>query len=138
MLIDDLSDMLYFTHCVLFLGVENMPRFDDVTKGVALGLGIAILIPVALKTLAPVLKPVARSALKNGIRAIEKGREMLAETSEMVEDLVAETQAEMRAARFSSEDDLDESATKANTAGTETAKSAPPDDQSNVRNIVNE
>jgi hypothetical protein len=128
----------YILHTVLYEGIENMPRFDDVTKGIALGLGVAILIPVAVKTLAPVLKPIARSAVKNGIRAVEKGREMLAETSEMVEDLVAETQAEMRAARFGSEDDVDESATMDNSADMETSKSTPSEDQSNVRNIVNE
>jgi hypothetical protein len=109
-----------------------MPRFDEVSKGIALGLGIAVLIPVAWKTLAPVLKPVARSAMKNGIRAIEKGREIVAETSEKVEDLVAETQAEMRANRTVVEDERDEAAVGA------AESSGPASDQSNVRNIVNE
>lgn len=105
-----------------------MPRIDDVTKGLALGIGVAMLIPVAYRVIAPVLKPVARSAVKSGILAIEKGREMLAETSEKVEDLVAETQADMRAQRMHVEEDAVEVA----------ENSVQPDDQSNVRNIVNE
>ena len=109
-----------------------MPKFDEVSKGIALGVGVAILIPVAWKVIVPVLKPVARSAMKNGIRAIEKGREIMAETSEKVEDLVAETQAEMRAKRMVTEDELDEAAVGA------TESSEPTGDQSNVRNIVNE
>ena len=73
-----------------------MPRFDNFTKGLALGIGVAILVPVAVTTLAPVLKPAARTAVKTGLRAVERGREALAATMEMVEDLVAETETVMR------------------------------------------
>ena len=109
-----------------------MPQFDKVSKGIALGLGVAILIPVAWKTLVPVLRPVARSVMKSGVRVIEKSREIMAETSEKVEDLVAETQAEMRAKRLAIEDELDEAAA----GSTESSKSTRK--RSNVRNIVNE
>ncbi|MGB5519643.1 MAG: DUF5132 domain-containing protein [Gammaproteobacteria bacterium] len=109
-----------------------MPRLDEVSKGVALGIGAAILIPVAIKMLAPVLKPVARSAVKNGIRAIEKGREILSETSEKMEDLVAETHAEMRAKRTVMDDDLE------GVVGESSEQSGYAEDGSNVRNIVNE
>lgn len=109
-----------------------MPKFDEVSKSIALGVGVAIMIPVAWKIIVPALKPLARSAMKNGIRAIEKGREIMAETSEKVEDLVAETQAEMQAKRMVIEDELDEAAVGA------TEASGPTGDQSNVRNIVNE
>jgi len=109
-----------------------MPRFDDVTKGVAFGIGVAILIPVAFRALAPVLKPVARSAVKNGILVIEKGREIMAETSEKIEDLVAETQEEMRAKRMTTEEDIDQAPVD------QAEQPGQPDDQSNVRNIVNE
>ena len=74
-----------------------MPHFDNFTKGLAIGIGVTVLLPVAVSTLAPVLKPVARSAIKTGLRATEKGREILAESVEKFEDLIAETQAEMRA-----------------------------------------
>ena len=114
-----------------------MPRFDDVTKGVAIGLGVAILIPVAIRTLAPVLKPVARSALKGGVRVVERGRELIAETSEMVEDLVAETHAEMRDERFYNEDDNEHA--PMDDTGVDTAEdTASHSERTNVRNIVNE
>jgi hypothetical protein len=109
-----------------------MPRFDEVSKSVALGIGVAILIPVAVKMLVPILKPVARSAVKNGIRAIEKGREIVAETSEKMEDLVAETQAEMRDKRMVMDDDLE------GVTGESSEQSGFAEDGSNVRNIVNE
>ena len=109
-----------------------MPRFDQITKGLAIGIGVAILIPVAWKTIVPMLKPAARSAMKTGIRALEKGREMVAETSEKVEDLVAETQAEMRAKRTVIEDKLDKAAVGA------TKSSGPTSGKSNVRKNVNE
>ena len=127
----DLPDMVYLRLFDLRQGVEGMPRFDDVTRGVTIGIGIAILIPVALKTLAPVLRPVVRSAVKGSVRAVEKGREILAETSEKVEDLVAETQAEMRAERLHAEDEIEPRAAGAAAAGQH-------EDPSNVRNIVNE
>lgn len=78
--------------------IEDMFR-SDLGKGIALGIGAALLIPVAANVLAPVLKPVARTALKAGMLAFERGRETLAELGEMMEDMAAETQAELRAAR---------------------------------------
>ena len=48
---------------------------NDLMKGVAIGLGIAVLVPAAVVALAPVLRPVARSAMKAGILAYEKTRE---------------------------------------------------------------
>jgi len=109
-----------------------MPKFDEVSKSIAFGVGVAIMIPVAWKIIGPALKPVARSAIKYSIRAVEKGREIMAVTSEKVEDLVAETHAEMQAKRMVIEDELDEAAVGA------TEASGPTGDQSNVRNIVNE
>ncbi len=73
---------------------------NDFAKGVAIGIGIAVLVPFALAALAPALKPIARAALKAGLLAAEKGREMLAELSETVQDVAAETQMELREARL--------------------------------------
>lgn len=126
-----------------------MPRFDDFSKGLALGIGAAILIPVAISTLAPVLKPVARSAVKTGLRAAEKGREVLAESVEKFEDLVAETQAEMRAGHMNSATQPETEPTAATEAesepGADTEGSGQPAghtedaaDNSNVRKFVNE
>lgn len=70
-------------------------RNNDLMKGVALGVGIAVLVPVAIAALAPIVTPLARSALKAGIRAYEIGRERVEEFGETVEDIVAEVEEEL-------------------------------------------
>ena len=78
-----------------------MVRNDDLLKGVAIGFGAALLVPVVVSALLPIIKPVARSALKTGIRAYEKTRETVEEISETVDDLIAEVEEEMIDARES-------------------------------------
>jgi hypothetical protein len=72
-----------------------MARNDDLLKGVAIGIGAAIMVPVVIAALAPVVKPLARSAMKGGILAYEKLRESFEEFGETVEDMVAEVEEEM-------------------------------------------
>ena len=76
-----------------------MAQQDDLLKGVGLGLGAAILIPIMAAALAPVVQPLARSVLEAGIRVYEKGRETLETVGETLEDVVAEVQEEMVEAR---------------------------------------
>jgi len=69
-----------------------LPSFDDLlrsdlAKGVALGIGAALLIPVAATVLAPVLRPMARTALKAGPLAFARGRETVAELGELMGDM---------------------------------------------------
>ena len=64
-------------------------------KGVAIGLGVVIVSPVVIAALAPVVKPIARSALKAGVMAYEKGREAMEEIGETVDDVVAEVEEEL-------------------------------------------
>ena len=115
-----------------------MPRFDSFSKGLALGIGVAILIPVAMTTLAPRVKPAARTAVKSGLRTVEKGREALAGTIEMVEDLVAETQAEMRAEREHAAADYEDETAEEAVPAEETEGTDQSGDETNVRSIVNE
>jgi hypothetical protein len=72
-----------------------MVRNDDLLKGVAIGIGVVVLVPMAIAALAPVVKPLVRSAMKTGVRVYEKGRETLEEFGETVEDIVAEVEEEM-------------------------------------------
>ena len=72
-----------------------MVRNDDLLKGVAIGIGAAILVPLVIAALAPVVKPLARSAMKSGILAYEKLRESVEAFGETVEDMVAEVEEEM-------------------------------------------
>jgi len=68
---------------------------NDLFRGVALGIGVAVLTPLVIAALAPALKPVARSALKAGIRVYEKGRETVEIVGETIEDITAEVEEEM-------------------------------------------
>ena len=78
--------------------MEDLAK-SDLTRGIAIGLGAAVLIPIAAVVLAPYLKPAARTALKLGILGLEKAREAAASLAETLEDVNAEVQDELRAAR---------------------------------------
>jgi hypothetical protein len=98
---------------------------NDLVKGVAIGIALALLVPVAVAALAPVLKPAVRAALKAGLVAMEKGREMLAELSETVQDVAAETESELREAKLAEDaaeiEDVKQSARETVSAGPPTA-----------------
>jgi hypothetical protein len=64
-------------------------------KGIAIGIGVAILAPLLLPTVAKAARPLARAAIKSGILLLEKGRETAAELGEVVDDLLAEAKAEI-------------------------------------------
>jgi hypothetical protein len=72
-----------------------MIRNDDLFKGIAIGVGVALVAPVVIAAIAPVVKPLARSAFKAGVRAYEMGREALEEFGETVDDVVAEVEEEL-------------------------------------------
>lgn len=78
----------------------DMALLDDIfkgniTAGLAIGIGAAVLAPVMLPVLASVAKPLAKAAIKSGFILYEKGKEAVAEMSEMVEDVVAEARSEL-------------------------------------------
>ena len=75
-------------------GIEDFFKGES-GKGIAIGLGAALLAPVVLPALAGLAKPLTRAAIKAGIIAYEKGREAAAEFGEVMEDLVAEARAEL-------------------------------------------
>lgn len=74
-----------------------MALFDgkNVWTGLAIGLGATILGPVLLPAAARIGKPLAKSAIKAGIIAYERGRETIAVAGEVTEDIVAEARAEL-------------------------------------------
>lgn len=63
--------------------------------GLAVGVGAVLLAPVAAAALSGVGRPAARAAIKAGLMMWDKGRETAAELGEILEDLVAEAQAEI-------------------------------------------
>ncbi len=77
------------------LGIIFDMQSKILLRGVAIGIGVAVLTPLVIAALAPALKPVARSALKAGIRVDEKGRETVEVFGETIEDITAEVEEEM-------------------------------------------
>lgn len=63
--------------------------------GVAAGIGAVALAPLLIPAVAKVGKPVAKAAIKGGIAFYEKSRGIVEETGEALEDLVAESKAEI-------------------------------------------
>jgi hypothetical protein len=82
--------------------LENVGK-SGLVRGIAIGLGAAVLIPVAAKAVAPFIRPATRSVLKFGLVAFEKAREAAGELSETVEDMAAEVREELRAERAAGE-----------------------------------
>ena len=77
---------------------DVMGLFDNGMKvgiGLAVGLGTVILAPVVIPALAGVAKPLAKEIIKGGLVAFDKGKVLVAEAKETLEDLAAEAQAEM-------------------------------------------
>lgn len=67
----------------------------NIITGLAIGIGVAVLGPVVIPAAARVAKPLAKAAIKGGVSFYEKGREVIAEAIEVVEDIVAEAKSEL-------------------------------------------
>ncbi|OAG26803.1 DUF5132 domain-containing protein [Thermodesulfatator autotrophicus] len=67
----------------------------EVVTGLSVGLGLAYVLPKLLPVFGQAAKPLIKGMMKGSIIAYEKGRETLAELTETLEDLWAETKAEL-------------------------------------------
>lgn len=67
----------------------------DLGTGLAIGIGAAVVGPMVLGALSAILRPMAKAAIKSGLMAYDRGREMVAEVREMGEDLAAEARSEI-------------------------------------------
>ncbi len=68
---------------------------EDVPGGWVAGIGAIVLAPIVVPALAKAGKPLAKAAIKGGLRLYEQGKGAIAEAGEVFEDLVAEAQAEL-------------------------------------------
>ena len=59
----------------------------------AVGMGTAILVPIVL----PLMKPLTKAAIKSGVSLYEKTKGAIAETGEVIGDIVAEAKSEAAA-----------------------------------------
>jgi DNA-binding protein H-NS len=69
--------------------------WNDKTKGFALGIGAAILVPIVYELAVTVGRPAAKKLIKTGMKLAEQGMEKVAEAGEHFEDLVAEVREEV-------------------------------------------
>ncbi len=75
--------------------VNSMTNFykANPTRAILLGLGVVVLAP----TVVPLLKPIAKATIKTGVSLYQKSVGAIAETGEVIGDLVAEAKAEVQA-----------------------------------------
>jgi hypothetical protein len=83
-------------------GRYSMALFDDAFSGwgttVLIGVGVAIAAPVLFPTVGAVIRPVTKGLIKGGLYIADSLKEIVAEGSEQLSDLVAEVKAERAAA----------------------------------------
>jgi hypothetical protein len=79
--------------------IKSQVLDSELIKGLALGIGVAVLAPLAIAALSGVARPASRAAVKAGILLYEKGRETAAELGEVFDDLVAEARYELEQTR---------------------------------------
>lgn len=75
-----------------------MGLFDNGLKignPIVLGIGALVLTPVLLPLATSVLRPMAKATIKSGFILVNRGRELVAETVEMIADITAEVREEM-------------------------------------------
>ena len=75
------------------MGLLNNAVKGTVLTGLAIGIGVIVVLPV----LAGVAKPLAKAAMKSGLILYNKGKEVVAEVGEVTEDLWAEAKTEAEA-----------------------------------------
>ena len=68
---------------------------EDIPGGWVVGISAIVLAPIVAPVLVKAGKPLAKAAIKRGLRLYEQGKGAIAEAGEVFEDLVAEAQSEL-------------------------------------------
>jgi hypothetical protein len=78
------------------MSIKLVPEFEEVVEGLGVpGIAAIVLLPVLVPVAGKVVKPVAKAAIKGGIVLYEKGKGVIAEVGESLEDIIAEAKAEL-------------------------------------------
>ena len=67
----------------------------NIGPGLAVGIGVAVVAPLLAPVIGGVVRPLARTAVKAGLLAVDAGREGLARLEEAIGDMAAEARAEL-------------------------------------------
>jgi Protein of unknown function (DUF5132) len=83
------------------MAAKIIPEFEDVVEGLGVpGIAAIVLLPVLVPVATGIGKPLAKAMVKGGIVLYEKGRGVIAEVGETLEDIVAEARAELMEERY--------------------------------------
>jgi hypothetical protein len=78
------------------MSAKFIPQVEDLVEDLGVtGVAAIVLLPVLVPVVAGVGKPIAKAVIKGGILFYEKGKGVIAEAGEALEDLVAEARAEL-------------------------------------------
>jgi hypothetical protein len=82
------------------MSLKFVPDIEDLAEGLGIpGIAAIVLLPVMIPVAGKVLKPLAKATVKGGIVLYEKGKGVLAEVGESLEDIIAEARAELEEAQ---------------------------------------
>ena len=78
------------------MDTKFIPQIENLVEDLGVpGIAAIVLLPILVPVVAGVGKPVAKAAIKGGILLYEKGKGIIAEAGESLEDIVAEAKAEL-------------------------------------------
>ncbi|MCL5124946.1 MAG: DUF5132 domain-containing protein [Deltaproteobacteria bacterium] len=78
------------------MAISDMIPKNSLWTGIAIGAGLLVA-PVVIPAVAGAVRPLLKAVIKGGYMLFEKGREMVAEVTELTEDLFEEAKAEVQA-----------------------------------------
>ncbi|MGC8603897.1 MAG: DUF5132 domain-containing protein [Desulfomonilaceae bacterium] len=78
------------------MAISNMMPKGTLWTGILVGAGLLVA-PVVVPAVASAARPILKAVIKGGYMLYERGREMVAEVSELTEDLIEEAKAEVHA-----------------------------------------
>ena len=78
------------------MAISDMIPKNGLWTGIAVGAGLLVA-PVVIPAVAGAARPLLKAVIKGGYMLFEKGREMVAEVTELAEDLFEEAKAEVQA-----------------------------------------
>ncbi|MEH1939734.1 MAG: DUF5132 domain-containing protein [Nostoc sp.] len=85
------------------MSVKLLPDLGELAEGLGVtGIIGIILIPVFLPVIGGVSRPIAKAAIKSGIRIYERNKEALAQLGETWDDITAQAKAEYGEAKMKS------------------------------------
>ncbi len=75
------------------MAISDMISKGNIWTGIAVGTGLLVA-PIVIPAVASAARPLLKAAIKGGYMLYEYGREMVAEVTELTEDLLVEAKAE--------------------------------------------